>query len=478
MKITTTFLLLPFLFFTKTPLYAQSFDVVNIGDTTGIGFTNFEPDSYGYDFIAPLKSPLLCKRSHQVAFDSLYLNDTIPAGEYVGNITTTGTVVAPDSVWLWAPDSIDLVDNFLVETGSFFNAAIFTDSDFCTDPNEYSPAHTNRYFMSFFGPRMRASSGNILALYDYHRGTDVIDQAVPNSDFPDLYCICDGVVDRVFDENDLDPGEDIENTSTGRYVTVKCDSVFNGNPSWGHIHAATRHMSEIDPNLTEGDSVRRGQVLGKLGASGYTSTPHLHFSVQRRNTMNHLINVHPMRIYNPHCNPHLMQFVDGVPFDPDPSQHHLESVQIELLDYDSSHAMPTDNHATVRVTIPYNKAQIRAIKVKNQSYENYIDFEEISEVRDGNTPWLDDPILNDSLTLFVFPFNRGLSAYNRFASIETDLMNYTHTGNDFPIPNSGIYQTPALTLDLKLTHLPMGFTAADFVVEVLDIWGHGVRGSF
>lgn len=472
--------LLPFLFFLllKTPIYSQAFETTNITDTTGIGFTNFEPDTYGYDFIAPINSILLCKKGHQLAMDSTFLNDTIPDGTYVGNIITSGQVTTPDSVWFMATDSIDLINNFEVETGGFFNADFFVEENICDTPLHYTPAHTNRYFMSFFGPRMRASSGNILALYDYHRGADIIDQEVPDPPFPDMLCLCDGVVDIIFDEDDLDPGEDIEDTGTGRYVTVKCDSLFSGTPSWGHIYAATRHMSEIDPNLMEGDTLKRGQVIGKLGESGHTSTPHLHFSVQRRNAMNHLINVHPARVYNPNCNPHLMDFIDSDPFDPDPANHHLEQVHIELLEFDSSNAMPPDNFATFRVTIPFNKAFIRAIKITNQGYENHIDFEEISEVRDGNTPWLDDPIINDSLTLFVFPFNRGLTAYNRFASIETDLMNYTHTGNDFPIPNSGIYQTPAFTLDLKMTHLPMGFAREEFVVEVLDVWGHGVRGEY
>ena len=77
--------LLTFLFLLplKAPVYSQVFDVTNITDTTGIGFTHFEPDNYSYDFIAPLNSTLLCKKGHQLELGPTFLNNTIPDGTYL-----------------------------------------------------------------------------------------------------------------------------------------------------------------------------------------------------------------------------------------------------------------------------------------------------------------------------------------------------------------------------------------------------------
>lgn len=48
------------------------------------------------------------------------------------------------------------------------------------------------------------------------------------------------------------------------------------------VYAAYAHMQTGSVRVRRGQSVRRGQVIGRLGNSGNTSAPHLHFGIQDR----------------------------------------------------------------------------------------------------------------------------------------------------------------------------------------------------
>jgi hypothetical protein len=91
----------------------------------------------------------------------------------------------------------------------------------------------------------------------------------------DVFSVADGVVwamhDGMADNNPFSkPAAQTEETSGGNYVTVDL----------GHGRFAFyAHLKPNTVRVKQGERVRRGQVLGKLGNSGNSDAPHLHFQI-------------------------------------------------------------------------------------------------------------------------------------------------------------------------------------------------------
>jgi hypothetical protein len=90
-----------------------------------------------------------------------------------------------------------------------------------------------------------------------------------------VYCAGAGVVVEVVrDLPDEKPGASPANgsaeTAAGNHVIVEME---------GRRYAMYAHLAPHSIPVQVGDSVSTGQILGKLGNSGNTSTPHLHFQV-------------------------------------------------------------------------------------------------------------------------------------------------------------------------------------------------------
>ncbi|WP_432361570.1 M23 family metallopeptidase [Sporosarcina sp. UB5] len=89
----------------------------------------------------------------------------------------------------------------------------------------------------------------------------------------ELYSPCNGeVVETRNDLPDLTPPESDSERPEGNYVALVCEQ-----------HDATlflAHMQEGSVVVAEGDEVKTGQLLGKVGNSGNTSEPHLHIHAE------------------------------------------------------------------------------------------------------------------------------------------------------------------------------------------------------
>lgn len=68
----------------------------------------------------------------------------------------------------------------------------------------------------------------------------------------------------------FDPEKDDVQTIAGNYVIIKCDN---------NVYAALCHLQKDSIQVTVGQSVKKGDVIGKIGHSGNSFAPHLHFQL-------------------------------------------------------------------------------------------------------------------------------------------------------------------------------------------------------
>lgn len=109
------------------------------------------------------------------------------------------------------------------------------------------------YITSYFGGRTLGGA------YDFHNGIDIVSNGGVTYGQP-IKAALDGVVTvaRYYDAGGY-----------GKYVVIRHD---NG------METYYAHMSEVLVNV--GDRVSLGDVIGKIGSTGYSTGPHLHFGVK------------------------------------------------------------------------------------------------------------------------------------------------------------------------------------------------------
>ena len=121
--------------------------------------------------------------------------------------------------------------------------------------------------------------------YDGHNGADIVPYPFPwqmmDDESVDIIAAADGEVIHIFDENTIDrncatPHEFLSEPFNGGYYG-NFVALLHSDGSitiYGHMKNGTV------ANLALGDNVATGQYLGKLGSSGNSSTPHIHFEVR------------------------------------------------------------------------------------------------------------------------------------------------------------------------------------------------------
>lgn len=153
----------------------------------------------------------------------------------------------------------------------------------------FAPSNNTRVISGVFGPRLKWGG----ARYDHHEGLDFFAQYDPktyrNGAHPVL-SVMDGVVTQVIAPSNP------ERTETGNKVVITHPvpwTKFGGKKDWGNVQTAYLHLSSI--NVQQGQPIKAGAEVGKAGATGYTSTVHLHFNCYRGRG----INVNPARLFSP-----------------------------------------------------------------------------------------------------------------------------------------------------------------------------------
>lgn len=116
-------------------------------------------------------------------------------------------------------------------------------------------------------PVLGVKSGELIDTYDAARGSgrrhDAID--IMAADGTPVIAAADGTIEKLFF------------SSGGGGITIYERAT---DPRWMYYYA---HLSAYAPGLAEGQKVKRGQVIGRVGHSGdaNASAPHLHFAINR-----------------------------------------------------------------------------------------------------------------------------------------------------------------------------------------------------
>ncbi len=101
-----------------------------------------------------------------------------------------------------------------------------------------------------------------------HKGEKALDFKIKKNT---LICAAgEGVVIAMHKDSDKG-GLKEENMSDGNYISIR------------HMDASVAHYWHLEKNgvfVNVGDSVQKGQPIGKSGNTGYSAFPHLHFEVQ------------------------------------------------------------------------------------------------------------------------------------------------------------------------------------------------------
>jgi len=276
----------------------------------------------------------------------------------------------------------------------------------------------------------------------------------------DIVSMCDGVISEIINGTD----QAMEQIPEGRSVQVKCNQpsqVFQDiKINYRHLNSLGTIAESAEGQPMNTVPISKGDVIGEIGESGFTSNVHLHLSLE---------STHPV-----HGNAHLNT---ARLFSPDNHQNiiaPLTEAKIELL-----HTW--DNHALFRVVWPYNQT-INRFEFNNDGFQIVFDKEEAYEV--GSSTRDDHDAIN-GIQVFAYQFNGKQTASSRYeneknnipaiypASPQRDTDLNTYVFNHFPITDDEISHV----YDFIIEDLPNNFQAEDFVVKLSDVWGYTVEGN-
>ena len=168
--------------------------------------------------------------------------------DYMGTKKYTNVTVSSTGYWWPIGSSVTTIDN-----GKLFASG---DPEFV-------------YVSSYFGPRIHPKTGK----QSYHGGIDIPGSA--NS--ANVIATLDGEVKEINNTCNSISTTDADNYCGGSFGNyIKIEDVKGNTNIYAHLY-----RDSLTVNV--GDVVRQGQVIAKVGSSGMSTGPHLHFEIRINN---------------------------------------------------------------------------------------------------------------------------------------------------------------------------------------------------
>jgi hypothetical protein len=334
------------------------------------------------------------------------------------------------------------------------------------DSLDFSPPNDGVFFKATYGHRYLSSTS---AKTDNHGGFDYWDTldcdsiSYSSSSEAPIICMCDGYITEVFHGTNAA----MELTAKGRSVQVTCDSLSQA--LTGAMKINYRHLSALGNKAllahtapTGTIAISKGDTIGIMGESGYTSNVHLHLSVEANHPQYGNQNVHTARIFDPTLHPGVLE--------------PLTEAKIELL-----HDWP--DSALFRIIWPFNQTINRfEFSLPSSSFSAVFDKEEAYGVGSSTR---DDFDCIAGFQVYAYQFNGKQTAKSRYngekgnmpaiypASPQRDLNQAVYKYLHIPINHDSV----AYVYDFVVENLPPSHSKTDFNVKLSDVWGYIVEGS-
>lgn len=233
--------------------------------------------------------------------------------------------------------------------------------------------YTDEPLSDTFGPRLLSGD------YDFHRGIDIdADWDTP------VFSIADGEIKSISSGT-------TNITLTVRHFAPGYTTCGSGD---GCYHSRYVHLSSVKSGLKVGDDVDKGDLIGYVGASSKTATPHLHFEIRDAYDQDAYSYwqrdcIHPLAV---------------LPYDDDGANNISLNVTVDDTD-------PTVPGVTIQVQMPVgyelDLVRVEAIVYENQS-GTLVEVSQSNHLVTGNTiedtpydvnpPWFDMNIWNRQYT--------------------------------------------------------------------------------
>ncbi len=129
-----------------------------------------------------------------------------------------------------------------------------------------------------------------------HNGVDINKETTGNNEGDNVYAIASGKVISSEPNNSCNTNSDPNCTSSyGAWVRIKHSIMVDGNKY--EFISVYMHLKENSGQPKVGDKVQKGDIIGKIGNTGDSKEPHLHFEYRSDDGSDNGVSVDPINLF-------------------------------------------------------------------------------------------------------------------------------------------------------------------------------------